>query len=297
MLINSASLEALRIGFKTAFQDGIGMADDQWERIATEVTSSSGSEKYGFLGEVDNVREWIGDRHIKGLSEFSYEIANKDYELTIGVDRNHIQDDNLGQYNLRFKQMGKSTRAHPNRQCFGLLKNGFNTKCYDGQYYFDTDHVMLDEAGNEISVANTDGGAGTPWFLIDDSQVLKPVIYQKRKPFDFIAMDAPTDENVFRKKEFQYGVDGRSNTGFGYWQFAWGSKQSLDAAHYATARAAISGMKGDYDRPLGLSANLLVVPPALESAGRKLLNSEYAAGGETNEWKGTAELLVVPWLA
>ena len=56
-------------------------------------------------------------------------------------------------------------------------------------------------------------------------------------------------------------------------------------------------MKGDYGRPLGIKPNLLVVPPALESAGRKILNSENASGGETNEWKGTAELLVVPWLA
>ncbi|PYG27846.1 Mu-like prophage major head subunit gpT family protein [Pelagimonas varians] len=43
--------------------------------------------------------------------------------------------------------------------------------------------------------------------------------------------------------------------------------------------------------------NLLVVRPSLENAGRKLLNSEYVAGGETNEWKGSAELLVVLWLA
>lgn len=55
-------------------------------------------------------------------------------------------------------------------------------------------------------------------------------------------------------------------------------------------------MKADGGSPLGLVGNLLVVPQSLESAGRKLLNSEYGSGGETNEWKGTAELLVVPWL-
>lgn len=78
---------------------------------------------------------------------------------------------------------------------------------------------------------------------------------------------------------------------------AWGSKQALNAANYAIARAAISGMKGDNGLPLGLTPNLLVVPPSLESAARKILNSEYAAGGETNEWKGTADLLVSTWLA
>jgi phage major head subunit gpT-like protein len=85
--------------------------------------------------------------------------------------------------------------------------------------------------------------------------------------------------------------------GFGFWQFAYGSKQPLTAATYGAAGAALSGMKGDYGRPLGLTPNLLVVPTSMESTALKLLNSENAAGGETNEWKGTAELMLSPWLA
>jgi len=43
--------------------------------------------------------------------------------------------------------------------------------------------------------------------------------------------------------------------------------------------------------------NLLVVPPALEHAGLTILNAERDQYGATNVYKGTAELLVVPWLA
>jgi phage major head subunit gpT-like protein len=42
---------------------------------------------------------------------------------------------------------------------------------------------------------------------------------------------------------------------------------------------------------------LLIVPPALEAAGLEILNAERDAAGATNVWRGTAELLVVPWLA
>ena len=35
----------------------------------------------------------------------------------------------------------------------------------------------------------------------------------------------------------------------------------------------------------------------LESAALKIVNSELGANGESNEWKGTAEVLVAPWLA
>jgi phage major head subunit gpT-like protein len=297
MLINSANLDSLRVGFKTSFQKGLGMAISQYQRIATVVPSSAKEEKYGWLGKVPQVREWIGPRAVQNLQQHDYAIKNKPFELTIGVDRDDIEDDNLGIYSPLFEEMGRSVAAHPDTLSFALLKAGFTTNCYDGQFYFDTDHPVLDADGNKQSVANTDGGAGTPWFLIDASRALKPIIFQKRKEFQFTAMDNPQDERVFTNKEFRYGSDGRNNVGFGFWQFAWGSKQALDAAHYATARAALSGMKGDYGQPLGLTPNLLVVPPSLESAGRKILNSELAAGGETNEWKGTAELLVVPWLA
>ncbi|WP_245483331.1 Mu-like prophage major head subunit gpT family protein [Mesorhizobium sp. M7A.F.Ca.US.002.01.1.1] len=156
---------------------------------------------------------------------------------------------------------------------------------------------MLDENGAEASVANTDGGAGTPWFLIDSKQPINPLILQIRKEAQFVSKDAPTDDNVFMNKQFLYGADGRWAVGFGFWQWCWGSKQPLTAANYAIARAALGSMKGDYGRPIGVSPDLLVVPPSLESAGLKILNNELGAGGETNEWKGTAELLKVPWLA
>lgn len=297
MLINAANLEALRVGFKASFQRGLGQAAPQWERVATRVNSTHGEEKYGWLGKIPNVREWFGPRAVQNLMQHDYAIKNRDFELTIGVDRNHINDDNLGIYGPMFEEMGMSTGAHYDLLTFGLLKDGFATAGYDGQFFFDTDHPVLDANGDPQSVANTDGGAGTPWFLVETRRALKPLILQIRKDWEFVPKDNPRDDNVFMNKEFVYGVDGRCNVGYAFWQFAWGSKQTLNATNYATARAALMGMKGDYGRPLGIVPNLLVVPPALESAGRKILNSELGSGGETNEWKGTAELVVVPWLA
>lgn len=297
MLINAANLDALRVGFKTTFQGALGQASQDWQRIATVVPATTKEQKYGWLGKVPNVREWIGPRAVQNLMQHDYAIKEKALELTIGVDRDDIETDNLGIYAPLFAEMGLSTGSEWAKMVYAQLKNGFTTNCYDGQFFFDTDHPVLDEAGAVTTVANTDGGSGPAWFLLDVSRAIKPIILQKRKEFEFVSMDRVTDEVVFTNKEFRYGADARGNTGYGFWQMAWGSKQTLDAAHYATARAALSGMKGDFGRPLGLRPNLLVVPPSLESAARKLLNSEYAAGGETNEWKGTAELLVTPWLA
>lgn len=297
MKITTANLEALRVGFKTSFQSGLGIAASLYSSVATTVPSDSAEELFGWLGTLPNVREWIGDRLIQNLIEHDYSIKNKDWELTIGVERNHIRDDKLKQYAPMFEEMGRSTGALPDQLVFGLLKAGWATLCYDGQYFFDTDHPVIDADGKTVnSVANTDGGAGAPWFLMCSNRVLKPVIYQLRQDWEFVSKDAPTDENVFSKKKFIYGADARANVGFGFWQMCWGSKQALTPANYEAARIAISSMKGDHGRPLGLMPDLLVVNPANEGAARRLLNSEQI-GGSDNEWRNTAKLLVSPWLA
>ena len=297
MIINSANLDAIRVGFSTSFRRGLGQATSMYSRVATTVPSSTKDNAYGWLGKMPNMREWVGPRHVHGISEHDYRIKNKSFELTISVDRDDIRDDNLGVYEPMFVEMGESVTAHPDLLVWNLLKNGWSTPCYDGQNFFDTDHPVLNENGAVVSVSNDGGGAGTPWFLLCTKRALKPLIYQEREKAQFVAKDNPRDERVFMNKEFVYGVDGRWNVGFGYWQMAFGSRQTLNEANYEAARAAITGMKGDHGRALGLAPDLLVVPPTLEGAGRELLKSALVNGGETNKWANSAELLMVPWLA
>jgi phage major head subunit gpT-like protein len=297
MKINSPNLDALRVGFQTAFQGGLEMAVEQSSRVAFEIPSSTKEERLGFLGKMPNVREWVGDRQVQNFSEYDYSIKNKDWEITIGVDRNAILDDSFGIYNPLFAEMGQSTGGHRETLLFTALKNGFTSKAFDGQNYFDTAHPILNADGSTGLYANTDGGAGTPWFLMVSKRTIKPIVWTNRQPYQFINRDKLTDDNVFMKKEFLYGADARYNVGYGFPQMCWGSKQTLNAANYAIARAGIMSMKSDYGRPLGLIPDLLVVPPNLEQAARQIVQNMQQAGGATNEWYQTAEVLTVPWLA
>jgi phage major head subunit gpT-like protein len=297
MILSQTSLDALRVGFKTDFQRGLGMAPMLRDRVATVIRSTTAENRYGWINKMTGMREWIGPRVMDNIAESQYSIVNRHFEKTVSVDRNDIEDDNLGQYALMFAEMGEAVGALPETLVWSLLNAGFSTNCFDGQFFFDTDHPIVDANGNTTTFVNTDGGAGTPWFLLCTNRTVKPIILQERKAAEFVAKDKVTDDNVFLERMFVYGTDWRGNVGYGFPQMAWGSRQTLNAANYAIARAGIQNMKGDGGRPLCLVPNLLVVPPSLESAGRQILNSEYGTGGVTNEWKGTAELLVVPWLA
>ncbi|MEL6888372.1 MAG: Mu-like prophage major head subunit gpT family protein [Pseudomonadota bacterium] len=296
MLITTPNLVALRSGFSARFQGGLDQVESQYNQIATVVPSTTGENTYGWLGQVPNMREWIGPRVLQAIMEHEYTIKNRDFELTIPVKRNHIKDDNLGIYSPLFTEMGRATGAHPDQMCFGALEGGFDQLCYDGQNFFDTDHPVIGEDGSTTTISNTGGGSGPAWYLLDDSRALRPIIYQDREAPQFVAMDNPTDPNVFNNKEFVYGVDGRNNTGYGFWQMAYGSKQALNATTYEAARVALGNMIGDHGRKLGIRGKLLVVPTALEGAAMDILNVERNASGATNKWQNTARLMVADWL-
>lgn len=296
LIINRQNLNAAFTGFRTVFNQAFEGAESHWHRVAMEVPSTTSQEVYPWLGAITRFREWIGDRVIQNLKTYDFTIKNKSWENTVGVDRDHIADDQLGIYKPLFWQLGLDAKQHPDELVFGLLAAGFATLCYDGQYFFDTDHPVLQADGSVASVSNFQGGAGTAWFLIDDTRAIKPIIYQVRQGYNLVKMDADTDEAVFSRKEFRYGVDARSNVGFGLWQLAYASKQVLDVANYGAARAAMLGLKGDNGRPLGLRPKLLVVPPSLEQAALEVVQAERLASGATNIYRNTAQILVCPWL-
>ncbi|TVR12154.1 MAG: hypothetical protein EA385_00120, partial [Salinarimonadaceae bacterium] len=285
MLINASTLATLGVAFRANFQEGLGQHVPQWNEVATEVLSTTASNEYGWLGQFPSLRKWLGDRVVNRAAGHKYSIVNDQFELTVGVKRTHIEDDNVGIYAPMMREIGRAVAAHPDEMVFELLKRGFDEPCYDDQNFFDTDHPVLDKDGEPAPVSNTGGGSGAAWFLLDTSRALKPLILQVRKRAEFVARDRIDDDNVFHKGEFVYGTDCRDAVGFGFWQMAYGSKQTLNAASYAAARAALQNMKGDHGRPLGLTPNLLVVDPSLEGAALEILNAERNAAGATNVWR------------
>jgi len=297
MQITSTSLAALMVGFKSEFKNGLDTAESQYKKVAMDVNSTKGAEVYGWLGKTTRFRKWLGDRVIQNLKTHDFTIKNEPYENSVGVDRDDIEDDSLGLYGPLFRQLGMDTANHPDELVFALLKKGFTEKCYDGQYFFDTDHPVMDENGNEVSVSNMQAGAGTPWYLIDTSKALMPIIFQKRRNYDFVAMDKKDDEQVFTAKEYRYGVDARVNAGFGLWQLAFGSKATLDKANYDAAFAAMQGLKGDDGKPLNVTPKMLLVPPSLRATALEMVKAERDANGATNVNRDTTEVVVCSWLA
>ncbi|TBV12760.1 Mu-like prophage major head subunit gpT family protein [Stutzerimonas kirkiae] len=142
MLINKESIRAAFVAMKTLFNNAFTAAPTSWEKIAMKVPSSTGSNLYAWLSAFPKMRRWIGEKHVKSLKAFTYTVENEDWEATVEVDRNHIKDDQLGIYAPQAQMAGHSAKQLPDEIVYELVNGAFTNRCYDGQYFFDTDHPV-----------------------------------------------------------------------------------------------------------------------------------------------------------
>lgn len=298
MIINAESLAQVYTAFTAVFNNAFQETETWYERAAMTVPAKTRIMDYKFLLDFPMVREWIGDRQVNALEPKAYQIETKDWEATIEIERNDIEDEQIGLYNPIVAAMAQEAKKHPEKLIAALLKAGAATVCYDGKNFFDTSHPV----GSGVE-SNYNTGIETAWYLLDTSRAIKPFIFQLRRGVQLVRMDRPDDEHVFMRKKFRYGVDYRGAAAYGLWQLAYCSTQELNASNYAAARAAMMSFTNAEGAPLGIRPNLLAVPPALESKAREILNAQFiigdpdTGGSKSNIWQGTADLLVVPELA
>lgn len=292
MIVNEQSLNALAAAVSMRFNAGLARAATPWNVIAMEVPSTTGENIYPFLVSMGSIREWIGDREIQNIAKGDFRIVNKDYEETHGVPRNAIEDDSYGVYGPIFEQTGQNVAAFPGDKAYATLKNGHQTLCPDGQYFFDANHPV----GGGV-VSNNMGGGGEAWYVIDASKVYKPVIYQPRASFDLQKLFNVTDPNVFFQKQYIFGVDGRAGFGFSpFWQLAFRSNQTLDATNVKAVLTAMASQQGPNGQPLKIDGTHLVCSPRLREAAIALFGKELVNGGETNEMHGRLTVVCSPEL-
>ncbi len=144
----------LTSGLRTEFLKGLEVPQpDVHKEVCTEIPSTKDKETYAWLGQLPKMREWLSERAIIGLSEHDFEIVNKDYEATIGVDRNAIDDEQYGQIKIQANMLGREARRYYDERLAAVIEA--NGLCYDGQNFFDTDH----SEGNSGTQSNAPAAA------------------------------------------------------------------------------------------------------------------------------------------
>jgi phage major head subunit gpT-like protein len=285
-------IQAFYATLKTIFNKAMHEAEvPKVDHFVLMVESDTKSNTYGWLGTIPGWRKWIGDRRVNKLKEHGYTLTNEDFEFTIEADTNDLDDDKPGIYAPLAQMNGEAGKKWLPEMVYRIFPAGFTELCYDGQPFFDTDHPVMDDAGSTFS--NFQDGSGAAWYLMCTSAVMKPFIGQVRKKPDIGILSSP--EEVKRNRKVVIGGHARGAIGFGMPQYIFASKAELNTANYAAARKAIQGMINEDGKKMGLKPDLLLVPSALESEGKLILEAQEI-NSTTNVWKGTAKLEVAALL-
>lgn len=126
-------------------------------KLGAKVPSNQETESYGWLGHVPQMREKVGGKQAQELRASDYTLTNKEYEATIPIDVADRRRDKTGQIEIRINELARRANAHWNKLVSTLVKNGDGAgyECYDGQYFFDTDHSEGDSGTQVNAVTNS----------------------------------------------------------------------------------------------------------------------------------------------
>lgn len=116
--------------------------------------SNQESESYKWLGMAPTMREWVGGRQPRGFRENGITITNKKFEATLEILVDDIERDKTGQVMTRVREMAERANSHWASLLSTLIIAGENTACYDGQFFFDTDHAEGDSGIQSNDITN-----------------------------------------------------------------------------------------------------------------------------------------------
>lgn len=118
MVVNRANLDALFQTYNAAFTAAQKRASERAypnALTATDValllpTTGAGTV-HGWLEQIKSIHEWVGDRLVRNLTVNKLSVSNRDFENTIAVSRNDIEDDQYGMFTPLIGMMGEDAES------------------------------------------------------------------------------------------------------------------------------------------------------------------------------------------
>lgn len=129
----------MSMAFSTALSKNVPSWDQQ---IATFVSSGGKSTKYPMMGMLTGLREWKGERVFEQFSSYAYSLENKTYEKSVGINVDDLEDLQIDHYPAIAAAIAEQVRNWPKKLLFAALTAGGSSLCWDGQFFFDTDHPV-----------------------------------------------------------------------------------------------------------------------------------------------------------
>ena len=133
--------ELLNAKWTTAFR---AAPQSQLSALATTYSSSTASNHYALMEALGGWSEWNGAREFKDVASQQFEVKNKDYEMSIKMPKNQLEDDQIGMYVDIVPNMVAGWFKKQQALIMDVLTS--NPIAYDGTALFSTSRTYGDSA-------------------------------------------------------------------------------------------------------------------------------------------------------
>ncbi len=179
MDINRANLSALFKTFQTAWQQGLEQRpEDNAAFVATEFPSSTASNFYAWMDKVPGFRKWVGDRVYANVTGQRFEVVNEDYEDSVRLSVNDIEDDQYGVYAPIISMMAQNwleLKREKTIEVFTANKGTFTGYALVSDSHDYGDYALDNKATDALSATSFEAAieAAAAWQF-SDGTLVKP---------------------------------------------------------------------------------------------------------------------------
>jgi len=161
MTLHTADYQAVQRDITAIFNTAAEQATPFYPTLCTVVQSNGADEKYAWLGAMPGMQEWLGDRAFTQMRAAGFTLANKHFESSLAIERTVIDDDRMGMIRPAITNLADEAMYHPDELlCANAMNLGASAECFDGQYFFDTDHSWGD-SGTQSNALTYDAASHT----------------------------------------------------------------------------------------------------------------------------------------
>ncbi len=142
-------------GTQNQFQNAMVSTPTIWQNHVKTVTSDAPDETHVWMGMTPQPREFIAGRSFQGIRDFTFNLENKEFELTFVIDQNSVEDDRHGLINDRIAEAAQVWAQYKDSRFATLLQDGDGTNqgnAYDGNTFFNATRTL----GSSGTIDNID---------------------------------------------------------------------------------------------------------------------------------------------
>ena len=229
MNITASNLDALFKTFQTKFNDAQAAAKERAyendlvpEDVAMTFVGGGSATEHGWIEQLHGIHEWVGARVLNNAKLGKLTVVNRDFENTVQVPRNAIEDDQYGVYAPLIGMLGADAEGLWKKLCMEALVG--NGEWADGNPFFCSGRVMgqstftnaattaFSKAAVEAAVAAMRGWTlfgGEPGEVRPDVLLVGPSLEASAKlvcEADLVADNGATVSNVSPAKALKVRV-------------------------------------------------------------------------------------------